>query len=205
MRKVLMIMFMTLDGVAEFPEYGEDRLSESDHEDPMWTHRMQTIDTLLLGRKTYEKWAAYWPARKTDPKSSTFQREFSLFADRTNKVVFSKSLTAAEWPNSRVARDPEDEVTRLKALPGKDMALGGGPRLAQFFLERSLVDEILIEVFPSIVGGGKPLFRVASTPDNPEDFIPLGAPGRHDFKLLESKGEGDGSVFLHYSRDVSAT
>ena len=81
------------------------------------------------------------------------------------------------------------------------MALGGGPRLAQSFLEHDLVDEMLLEVFPSILGRGRPLFNVRQDPDNPKDFVPVGAPGRHDFALLEArKVAGEDTVFLHYKR-----
>lgn len=199
MRKVVMLMFTTIDGVAEFPLYGGQELG--DEEDPMWTERMKSIDTIFLGATTYRKWASYWPLRKTDPDATQWQRDYSRFADSALKVVFSKSLPAATWENTVIARgDPSEEVARLKALPGKDMALAGGPRLAQSFLERELVDEMLLEVFPSTVGRGKPLFRVEPHPDNPEDAVPAGARGRHDFRLLEAKGLKGGSVFLRYAR-----
>lgn len=199
-RKVLMIMFMTLDGVAEFPRY-ERRPAAVPAEDPMWSPRMEKIDTIFLGSRAYAKWAAFWPARKDDPKSDEWDREFSRFADRAEKVVFSKTLGSAAWENSRIVReDPADEVARLRRMEGKDMALGGGPRLAQSFLEKDLVDEMLLEVFPSIVGRGKPFFRVHGDPGNAEDVVPIGAPGRHDFRLLESRPLGDGTLFLHYAR-----
>ncbi|MDG7007308.1 MAG: dihydrofolate reductase family protein [Nitrososphaerota archaeon] len=201
-RKVLMIMFMTLDGVAEFPRYESGPASAAGPEaDPMWSPRMEEIDTIFLGSAAYAKWAAFWPARKDDPSSDDWDREFSRFADRAEKVVFSKTLRSADWENSRIVRgDPADEVARLKRAKGKDMALGGGPRLAQSFLEEDLVDEMLLEVFPSIVGRGKPFFRVHGDPDNPKDAVPIGAPRRHDFRLLESRPLRDGTVFLHYAR-----
>jgi len=203
MRKVLMIMFMTLDGVAEWPHYEDESETESEDEiDPMWTHRIASIDTLLLGRQTYLKWVSFWPERKNDPSSGPFQKAFSEFADRAEKVVFSKTLPSVEWPNSRIVRgDIGDEITRLKSLPGSDMVVMG-PRLAQSFLDRDLVDELCLDVFPTLVGKGKPLFHVDPNPDNPEDRVPLRAPGRRDFKLVESKPLKDGTIFLHYRRAV---
>lgn len=196
MRKVLMIMFMTLDGVAEFPVYGEP-----DDEDPMWAPRMKSIDTIILGAGSYRKWAAHWPRQLNNPSASRWEKEFAGFAERARKVVFSKSLLQVGWANSELARgDPSKEVARLKSLDGKDMALGGGPRLAQSFLERGLVDEMLLALFPTLLGRGKPMFRVESDPDIPTDFVPLGAPGRRDFRLLESKPLTDGTLFLHYER-----
>jgi dihydrofolate reductase len=205
MRKVLMLMFMTLDGVAEFPDYGEDPGSASAGEGPpMWNSRMESTDTLLLGRRTYEKWAGFWPRWKNEPSAAKFMREFSRFADRAEKVVFSKTLKSADWPNSRIVRgDPAKEVARLKTLPGKDIVLGGGPRLAQSFLNRDLVDDLFITMSPSIVGGGKPLFHVVSDPDHEEDVVPRGAPGRHDFKVIETRALEDGTVLLHFARASS--
>jgi dihydrofolate reductase len=204
MRKVLILMFMTLDGVAEFPDYVEDADSNAAAEGPvMWNSRMDSTDTLLLGRQTYEKWAAYWPGQQNDPSATPFQKKFSRFADRMEKVVFSKTLKSADWPKSRIVRgDIGEEIHRLKSLPGKDIVLGGGPRLAQSFLERDLADELFITMYPSIVGRGKPFFRVAGNPDHDEDVVPLGAPGRHDFKLIEAPPQRR-SILLHYARASS--
>ncbi len=201
MRKVLMLMFMTLDGVAEVPESEPDGEGTPEAEGPqIWSSRMETIDTLLLGRHTYEKWAGFWPGRRDEPTSTRFEKQFSRFADNAEKVVFSKTLKSADWPTSRIARgDIGEEISRLKSLPGADMALAG-PRLAQSFLERDLVDEILIEISPSIVGRGKPLFRVVGDPDHNEDVVPIGASGRHDFKLIETKALRGGAVLVHYQR-----
>ncbi|MGA7861864.1 MAG: dihydrofolate reductase family protein [Thermoplasmata archaeon] len=201
MRKVLILMFMTLDGVAEYPDYVEDADSNSAGEGPpMWDSLMDSIDTLLLGRRTYEKWAGFWPGKKSDSSATAWMKKFSRFADEAEKVVFSKTLKSADWPNSRIVRgDIAQEVARLKAQPGKDMTVGG-PRLAQSFLAADLADELLLDIFPSIVGRGKPLFRVVGDPDHDEDLVPLGAPGRHDFKLLECKPLKDGTAFLHYRR-----
>jgi dihydrofolate reductase len=205
LRTVRILMFMTLDGVAEFPEYVEEAEgSDSGEGPPMWTSRMESTDTLLLGRRTYEKWAAFWPRWKNEPSAGAFMQEFSRFADRAEKVVFSKSLPAADWPNSRIVRgDLGEEISRIKALPGKDIVLGGGPKLAQSCLDRDLADELLITMFPSIVGRGKPLFHVVGDPDHDEDGVPPGTPGRHDFKLLEARPHTSGEILLHYSRASS--
>ena len=82
------------------------------------------------------------------------------------------------------------------------MLLGGGPRITQEFLRLGLVDELRLTVFPSVVGRGKPLFDVDRLPDNPDDRIPMGAPRRLDFRLIEARPfkSGAGAVFLHYAR-----
>jgi len=197
-------MFMTLDGVAEFPEYASEPEGGGTDEQSMWSPRMDSIDTLFLGRKSYEAWAGFWPKQKDNPESSKFGKEFSRFADRVEKVVISRTLKEATWPNSRIASgDLAQEVNRLKALPGKNMAVGGGPRLAQSFLEHDLADELILEVFPSIVGAGKPLFQTSAEPDSTRDVVPLGTVGRHDFKLIEARPTPDGTVLLHYARAAS--
>jgi dihydrofolate reductase len=205
MRKVRILMFMTLDGVAEFPDYAEDSESNTAGEGPpMWDSRMDSTDTLLLGRHTYELWAAFWPGQQNNPSATPFEKKFSRFADRAEKVVFSKTLTSADWPKSRIVRgDLGEEVARLKSLPGKDIVLGGGPKLAQSFLERDLADELFITMFPSIVGRGKPFFRVVGSPDHTEDVVPRGAPGRHDFTLIEARPLQDGTLLLHFTRASS--
>ncbi len=200
MRKVLMIMFMTLDGRAQFPIYPPPENQEDD-EDPMWRPRFGSIDTILLGQKSYRLWAAHWPARKNDAKAGAWEKEFSRFADKAEKVVFSKTLQEPLWENTRIVRgSPREELAVLRKEEGKDLALGGGPRLAQSFLADGLVDEMLLAVFPSIVSKGKPLFRTVDDPDFPEDRIALGAPGRHDFSLREAQPLSDSTLFLRYER-----
>lgn len=196
-----MIMFMTLDGVAEFPDYDQPPHTGVP-DDPMWDPRMKDIDTILLGSNSYRAWAEFWPARRTAKDASPWGRRFAEFADEAQKVVFSKTIKEPLWKNTTIARGGVvEEVNRLKMSPGKDMALGGGPRLAQSFLEHDLVDEMLLEVFPSLLGGGKPFFKVAQDPDSPRDSVPMGAPGRHDFTLLEVRRlAGNDTVFLHYAK-----
>jgi dihydrofolate reductase len=201
MRKVQILTYMTLDGVAEFPEYDEDSIPSAETDTvPTWTPRLESVDTLLLGRRTYEKWAAYWPGQKSDPSASAWMKRFSRFADEAEKVVFSKTLQTADWPNSRIVQgDIAPEVARLKAQPGRDMAVAG-PRLVQSFLAADLADELILEIFPTIVGRGKPLFRVLGDPEHDEDAVPVGAPGRHDFHLVESRAARDGTLYVHYRR-----
>jgi dihydrofolate reductase len=201
MRKVSILMFTTIDGVAEFPEYAPDPEIPGTEEQSMWSPRMDSIDTLFLGRKSYEAWADFWPKQKDNPDSSSFSKQFSRFADKAEKIVVSRTLKEAKWPNSRiVSGDLAQEVNRLKALPGKNMAVGGGPRLAQSFLERDLADELILEMFPSLVGGGKPMFHISGDPNSPRDVVPLGTAGRHDFKLVEARPTPDGTVLLHFAR-----
>ncbi len=205
-RKVIAGLQMTIDGVAEWPAYRD----EGDDDDPegtdfwraMYASYWDSVDTLLLGRPTYLKWSSFWPGVRKKPDAGRFPRQFSEFADRVEKVVFSRTLESASWEKSRIVRgDISEEIGRLQSLPGGNLLLGGGPRLAQEFLRRGLLDELRLTVYPSFAGRGKPLFDVEARPDNPDDMIPLGAPLRHDFRLMEARPlkSGGGAVFLHYT------
>ncbi len=205
-RKVLAALQMTIDGVAEWPAYPEES-EESDTEgsdfwEAMYTSYWDSVDTLLLGRPTYLKWSGFWPEVRKKPDAEKYMRQFSEFADRAEKIVFSRTLTAAPWAKSRIVRgDISKEMDRIKSEPGGNLVLGGGPRLAQEFLRRGLIDELRLTVYPSLAGRGKPMFDVDRLPDNPDDRIPLGAPLRHDFRLVEARPlkSGGGAVFLHYA------
>ncbi len=195
-----MMMFMTLDGRAQFPVYSGPPYTEPEDEF-MWKPRFHSIDTIVLGRVAYGKWAAHWPQRKDDPSASAWEKEFSRFADRATKVVFSRTLREPLWEPTQFARGtPAEELARLRSAPGGDIALGGGPRIAQSFLADDLVDEMLLLVQPSIVGHGKPLFRTVDEAELDEDLILEGVPGRHDFVLREARGLKDANVFLRYER-----
>lgn len=201
---------MTIDGVAEWPAYPDDypddfEVGDSDGADwwdAMYTSYWDSVDTLLLGRPTYQKWSGFWPGVRKDPDAGKFPRQFSEFADRAEKVVFSRTLKSGPWKTTRiVGGDIAKEIARLKTETGGNMLLGGGPRLAQEFLRLGLIDDLRLTIYPSVVGRGKTLFDVERLPDNPEDRIPIGAPLRHDFRLVEARPvrSGGGAVFLHYT------
>ena len=199
MRKVLMTMFMTIDGRAQLPIYSGPPYTNE--EDSIWKTLFDRIDTLILGRVTYTGWASFWPQRRDDPTASDWEKEFARFADRAEKIVFSTTLQESLWENTRIVRGkPAGEVARLRSLEGKDIAVCGGPRVAQSFLADDLIDEMLLVVAPSIVERGTPLFHTIDTPDGPGAWIPEGAPGRHDFVVREARAMKDANVFLRYER-----
>ena len=191
-------MFMTLDGFAALADGPDDPEADRQFWEAMWTGPMAQVDTLLLGRRTYEAWAGFWPGL-VDSENEHW-RAFARFSNRVEKVVFSHSLQTATWSNSRIVRGSvADEISRLRSLPGKDMIVAGGVQLVQSVLAQDLADELCLTVSPSIIGRGLPLFHMEPTPDHHEDVVPLGAPGRHDFRLLESQAFRSGAVFLHYA------
>ena len=133
-------------------------------------------DALLLGRTTYEGFAAAWPSREGD------------FADKFNnmpKYVVSSTLEDAEWNNSTVLKgDLADEVSKLKQAPGGDIVVHGSARLVQALIEQDLVDELRLMVFPVVLGSGKRLFGETSD--------------KKGLKLTDSRMVGDGVAILIY-------
>lgn len=106
--------------------------------------------THVMGRVTYEAMATTWPP-STDPVAA--------YMNDTPKVVFSRTLTAARWPESRIARgDLADEIARLKAEPGGDILAHGGVRFVQSLVRLGVVDEYRLFVYPVAIGAGAPLF-----------------------------------------------
>ena len=197
-RKVRITMYMTLDGFAALTEEPDDPVAEREFWEAMWNGPMGEVDTLFLGRKSYEAWAGFWPTQVDS--DNEHWRDFARFSTRVEKVVFSNTLHTATWSNSRIVRGSvADEITRMKSLPGNDMIVAGGVQLVQSVLAQDLADELCLTVSPSIIGRGLPLFHMEPTPEHHDDIVPLGAPGRHDFRLLESRAFRSGAVFLHYA------
>lgn len=151
MGRVVVSTYVTLDGVMEAPEKWS--LQYFDEEAAKYAHdQLFASDALLLGRKTYEGFAAAWPSM-TDETG---------FADRMNglpKYVASTSLDKAEWNNTTVIEgDVAEEVSRLKQQTGGDILMYGSADLMRTLMRHDLVDEYRIWVQPIVVGGGKRLF-----------------------------------------------
>ena len=189
MRKVFLIGFMTLDGRGEFPVYpgyddsGPD--AESNFSD-MWSNNYDSIDSIILGRRAYEDWAAHWPISKSKPDEPKSIVDFRSFLDPIQKIVISNSLTHADWKNTRIMKgDLEDIVGQLRSEGGKNIALGGGPLIAQAFMQKGLIDEYFLTVFPVLFGQGKPYFGNLLN--------------QQTLTLVEIKRYRYGEVFMHYS------
>lgn len=151
MRKTVAGLFISLDGVVESPQdwhfpYMNDEMGAA------VGVQMVDSDTTLLGRRTYEEFAAYWAHQGSDVP----------FADEINgatKVVASRTLKTADWQNSTVLQgDLADGVRALKQQPGKDIAITGSPTLVRALLREGLLDELRLLVHPILVGRGRRLF-----------------------------------------------
>jgi dihydrofolate reductase len=160
MRKIVAGLFVSLDGVVEAPErwqapYFNDEMGQA------VASQMATADTMLLGRRTYEEFAAYWPKQGSEVP----------FADQMNnvpKLVVSTTLTTVEWQNSTLIRDNVvEQLTKLKEQPGKNISITGSTTLVRSLLRDGLLDELALLVCPIIVGRGRRLF------ENLSDQVPL--------------------------------
>ena len=193
MGRIVITEFVSLDGVMEAPGGGED------YEHAGWTFEIDrgaegdkfkldetfASEALLLGRVTYEGFAAAWPSVENE------------FADKFNsmpKYVVSSTLHTAEWNNSTVLTgDVVEEVSKLKQEHDGDIVVHGSARLAQTLIEHDLVDELRLMVFPVVLGNGKRLFGDTSD--------------KKRLRLTSSKTVGDGVAILVYEpvRDAAET
>lgn len=151
MPKITAQLFVSVDGVVEAPEIWHFDFWNDQMEAAVGT-LLHAADTMLLGRATYEIFAASWPERGSD----------DLFADRINsmpKLVASNTLPEVTWRNSRlITGDATTELTRIKAEPGGDIMLTGSPTLVQSLLAAGVLDELNLLVHPVVLGTGRRLF-----------------------------------------------
>jgi len=179
-------MSVSLDGYIEGPNRDISWHMVDDELHRYFNEQLSGMGAFLSGRVTYELMAAFWPTADTDPASTEPMVEFARIWRDMPKIVYSKTLRQADW-NTTIVRDvvPE-EVAKLKAAPGGDLALGGAD-LAASFMRLGLIDEYRIYVHPIVIGAGKPLF-------------PRSGP-RVNLRLLETRAFGNGVLLLHYRKE----
>jgi dihydrofolate reductase len=186
MGRIVVTEFISLDGVVEDPGGSEDfkyggwsfEYWRGDEGDKFKLDETMASDALLLGRRTYEGFADAWPQRDGE------------FADKFNtmpKYVVSSTLEDPEWTNSTVIDgDVSDAVARLKEEYDGDVVVHGSVQLVQELLDKDLVDELRLMVFPVVLGSGKQLWGETSD--------------KKGLKLVDSKFVGDGVAILIYGR-----
>ena len=193
MRKLVVLSFLTLDGVMQAPGGPEEDPTGGfkhggwvagyfdDFLGKVMVGQMSKPFDLLLGRKTYEIFAAHWPYVKTegDPIAAGI--------NKAKKYVASKTLTKLGWSNSELIKgDVAKEVKKLKEQGGPEIQVHGSGGLIQTLLKHDLVDELWLKIFPITLGRGKRLFA--------EGTIPVG------FKLLEGEISPSGVIVAAYLR-----
>jgi dihydrofolate reductase len=159
-RRLIVSEFLSLDGVMQDPG-GVGELEQGGWTARYWSEELakfkseelSSSDGLLLGRITYEGFAAAWP---------DMSHEEGEYADRMNgfpKYVVSRTLSDPAWTNSRVlSGDLEGEVRELKEQPGQDLLIFGSAQLVRSLMALDLIDEYRFQVYPVVVGAGKQLF-----------------------------------------------
>ncbi|MDK1327396.1 dihydrofolate reductase family protein [Arthrobacter sp. zg-Y1143] len=180
MRKVTSSLFSSVDGVVESPN-----LWQFDHFDedmgPAMEAALADMDTVLMGRKTYEQWAGYWP----DPAHDD---GFGDFINPVRKYVASRTLDGPlEWENSSLIEGGlEDFVTALRGSEGGTIGIQGSISVVRQLLFAGLLDELTLMVHPVVAGGGERLFR----PEDPTTRL----------ELKSSRITSSGNALLTYAR-----
>ena len=186
MRRVVVSEFVSLDGVIEDPRWTFRFMSE-EREDYKFDE-LSASGALLLGRVTYEGFAAAWPSMM-DQYEGPRREELQTYSDMMNgypKYVVSTTLDEPlEWNNSTLIQgDIAEEVLRLKRQDGKDVLVFGSGRLVRTLMQHDLIDEYRLMVFPIVLGSGQRLFE--------------GGSGPKVLRLVETKTLGAGVVVLTY-------
>jgi dihydrofolate reductase len=178
MRKIVAGLFISLDGVVEaphlwhFPYFNEEMGADV-------SSQIAEADTMLLGRRTYEEFASYWPQQSSDVPLADHMNS-------TPKIVVSTTLQSVDWQNSRlISGNVAEELRRLKEGSGKNIGITGSGTLVRSLLRDGLLDELHLLVHPIVVGSGKRLFEEDS--------------GQVPLKLVESKTFSTGVLSLAYA------
>ena len=155
MRPLVLQMGVTLDGYVSGP--GDWGLPAEHPDVEAWkVASLRKVGTHIMGRVTYEEMARYWP---------TAAGQYAEFMNTLPKVVFSTTLTAAEWDGSRIARgDLAEEISALKNESGGEIMAHGGAAFVQALSRLGLIDEYRLVILPVALGGGLPLFKDLTKP-----------------------------------------
>jgi dihydrofolate reductase len=190
MRKIIVLSFITLDGIMQAPGGPEEDTSGGfkyggwvvpyfdETAGKIMGEQMSRNSDLLLGRKTYEIFASYWPEHEAEWPG----------INKVTKYVASRSPLKLKWENSvQLSGNPVEEINKLKHRDGPDLQVHGSGDFIQSLLKHDLVDELWLKVFPITLGKGKRLFDKGTIPAK--------------FKLLDSITTPGGVIFVSYVRD----
>lgn len=185
MKKLIVAMQMTLDGYISGAKGESDWLLSDEEEWKEMFNELDSVDTILVGRNMYSEYVQYWRAVLKDESADVNERKYAQRAHEIPHIVFSRTMADAGWDNARIARDAATEVKKLKQSGGKNMILWGGATLASELISLNLVDELRIELNPTILGSGVSLFK--------------GIKDRHRLSPTVVKSFPSGIVLLKYT------
>lgn len=194
MRKIIVLEHISLDGIIQAPGGPEEDTSGG------FTHggwvapfsdailgtalqkKMNQPFDLLLGRKTFDIWSAYWPSHG----------EAWPWVNLATKYIASNTMTSSEWqPSVFLSGDIAEKITRIKQEPGHDLHVWGSGNLIQTLLKYDLIDTFWLMMYPLTLGNGKRLFA--------EGTMPMA------FKITESKISPSGVIVVNYERAGAIT
>ncbi|MGC8515119.1 MAG: dihydrofolate reductase family protein [Thermoplasmata archaeon] len=183
MRRIILDSIISLDGYYTSPKNEIDWF-EFDQEEIEWSKEiLRRVDAMLYGRVTYQEFSEFWP--KASPSPDGFDSEIIGHLNKLHKIVFSRTLTEANWkPAQLVREDPSVAVPKIKSGKGKDMVVVGSGTLVSTLVRNDMVDEYRIRIRPIILGAGKSFFK--------DDLK------RHKLKLISAKAFQNSVVALHY-------
>jgi len=196
MRKIIVLEHISLDGVIQAPGGPDEDTSDGfayggwaapyhDHDEAIETALNKMLNMpldLLLGRKTFDIWAAFWPQHG----------DIWPGANTATKYVASNTVTSSEWqPSVFLNGDIAEKVTQIKKQPGPDLHVWGSGNLLQTLIKHDLVDTFWLMIFPVTLGSGKRLFA--------EGTIPAA------FKVTESIVGSNGVIVVNYERAGAIT
>ena len=189
MRKLVLTEWISLDGYTAGPDSDMSFVGES-FNDEMGQYEddiVNTADTLVLGRVTYESFAGSWPYVPDKPDVSEGEKAYARKLNSMRKIVFSKTLNRADWNNSVLMRDIDPEaIKQWKQEDGKDMLIYGSASVVQQLTNLRLIDEYQLLVHPVLLGGGKALLKDIAD--------------KHRLKLVSARPFTSGVVLLTYQR-----
>src|SRR5688572_5085668 len=196
MRQIVMFNRVSADGFFAAADGNLDWVVPDAEVDKQGAAGIPGTDTVILGRRTYEQFASFWPHVLDSPAPSDphrpgrFSPEMHAFARALNdmtKLVFSKTLAQATWKNTRLQRELDPlAIADMKRQPGKGMIVFGSGSIVTQLTRHGLIDEYVFVVCPVVLGSGKSL------------LAGLGHSAR--LELLESKRFPSGNVILRYAR-----
>lgn len=189
MRRIVTNTFVTLDGIMQAPGGPQEDLS-GDFKNGGWSvnywddimvntmgEASQTPYDLLLGRKTYEIFAAHWPFQENDPMADKF--------NKATKYVATKTLSSPTWQNTVFLNDDfVKQIKKIKGQEGIELQVHGSSNLLQTLFRHQLVDEMRVWIFPAVLGKGKRLFEEGALPSN--------------LKMIANKVSGTGVILATY-------